>query len=404
MRFAAAVAAALLLAVPAASAKSGDALLGIVWHDGARLTALDPLSLRPSGPELFMGWAPVGVAARSPDGTVLALASGATPVALRFAQPDAMRFVGKVMLGRGSVVAASWPRGDRLLVVLQSRTAQLLVVDPVAERVIRRKPLYGEVRSGVATRSGLVLTVGPPQRIGQTRLVAVSADGSARSVTLDVRSGSQPPNGASAPRILVAGAGLAVDPTGARAVVVPASGSLAEVDLRTLRVAYHPLGLVRGARAGKSMVGASVQAVWPSPTTVAVAGTAYSELADASGTARQRAEATGARAIDTRTWTGRVLDAGASSVAVAGETLISYGGSWDSLTQVSHGDGIAGYALDGTPRFRLLGGRPVPYVGIGKGYVYAAGSDPSRYQIVDLALGAVVGEASTASSTTIVAG
>jgi hypothetical protein len=114
-------------------------VLGISWEGVGELSWLDARTLAPSGRRIAIGPPPTGVAARSPDGRTIALASG-TKAELRFVDIRAMRATGRLVVrgsGGAACIAGSCldPRGTRALVV--SREA-FLEVDLDAMAVIRQ--------------------------------------------------------------------------------------------------------------------------------------------------------------------------------------------------------------------------------------------------------------------------
>jgi hypothetical protein len=86
----------------------------------------------------------------------------------------------------------------------------------------------------------------------------------------------------------------------------------------------------------------------------------------------------------------RVLDARATGMARAGSTLLVYGG-----------DKLRGYRLDGRQRFALLEGTDTGYVQTAGRYAYVGTRNSTRFAIVDIQAGRVVGNASTAKPVAI---
>src|SRR5207253_3469117 len=111
---------------------------------------------------------------------------------------------------------------------------------------------------------------------------------------------------------------LAVDPSGKRAAVVGSGGLVAEVDLDTLAVAYHPQAARSPARAGKAFEGWHRDALWLPNGTLAVTGMDY-QWTVKNGAEEMSGTPAGVTLVDTRQWTSRVVDDGASSLARAGD-------------------------------------------------------------------------------------
>lgn len=353
--------------------------LGRHGDDGQHLVRVDPLSLRPRrGPRLTVtghafGWS------YSPDGRVLALGDDSGGEVF-LVDPRRLRMTGRVSAADyGQVFATAWV-GDRLVALVNSCCLSeepsadegfaLAVIDPQRRRRISSRPLDGSVAGVAHTRSALVVLLGPKNALGAARLAVVDADGSIRTVTLDrVLAGQERPAQQDA-YARFAAPGLALDPGGGRAFVVGAGAPIAEVDLSSLAVSYHevstpislrgrigawlepaaeakvPLaGPVRSAR----WVGAGFLAVWGHDTEVTGQGREV----------HMREIPAGVKLIDTRAWSSRTLDPAASSLAVAGDTLIAYGARWDSATRKMSGVGLTAFDQTGTVRFKRFGSTPI---------------------------------------------
>lgn len=241
--------------------ESSVPLVGITW--GANITAslqggdlvrVDPRSYRPlPGPRIDLGihgysWT------FSPDRSQLAIGGFAS--GLRFVDLERFETVGDLRENRrgGLVVGIAWPKPRRLLAVVQepwgAGLVSLAVVDPVERRVLEWRTLSlsaGAVRA-VPSRSGLALLLAPlaksgRETVGPARLVFIDARGKARSVVLkQVLMGQEPvPGGRWGTVLRLWQPGLVLDPAGRRVFVVSGGAPVAEVDLRTMRVAYHEL-------------------------------------------------------------------------------------------------------------------------------------------------------------------
>jgi hypothetical protein len=159
---------------------------------------------------------------------------------------------------------------------------------------------------------------------------------------------------------------------------------IVDIDLRTLRVRTQHLDTRTTARAAKRIEGWGRGGVWLAGDTVAYSGWS----ADAAG----KHTLVGARLVDVSTGATRMLDARAASLTRAGSTLLV------------HGTGpLRGFALDGTQRFEVLAGEDTGYVQVAGRYAYVGSGNSTRFAVVDVAAGNVVGSASTARPTTILA-
>jgi hypothetical protein len=176
---------------------------------------------------------------------------------------------------------------------------------------------------------------------------------------------------------------------------------VADVDLVTGRVAYRTvreavslLGRLRSwlepKAEAKAQDGPTRQAAWVAKDVVAVTG----QDASASGRAGHEQETTapaGLTLIDVRHWTQRTLDEQASQLSVSDGTLLAYGTSWNSRTQVTKGMGLTAYRLDGKKRFHLFGGEPIYYLQAAGRYAYVW-REQDAPATVDLRSGRVVRE------------
>ncbi len=385
-----------------AQAKTGP-MLGFSFRTaGGTLAWFDPPTLEPlpgRKAPLARHW---GSWAFSADRAVLATAGCDAP-GIRLVNARRMKVLGDVRLSPAGECseALTWLRPDRLLAVVETGTeSTLVVVDPRSRRVLRREPLDGQVRATGRAAEALVLVLSEYGRIGPMRLAVVDADGVVRTVTLDrivggTVVGEEGPD--SSARTVEPG--LAVDPDGARAFLVPAAGSLAEVDLTTLALRYHdlsePVSLLGALRRwlspsaqAKEIDGPTRFARWLGDGLIAVTGTDYSTTTDAAGKRRLLGRAVGLRVIDTHSWTARTLNRDASAFVLAGDLVVAEGGSIDSARDQQVGVGLVAYGLDGRERWRLHSGAQVWLNPAGAvGYVSA---DQSRVEVVDLASGTVV--------------
>jgi hypothetical protein len=340
-----------------------DRLLAMPWgprttwaYRAGRLARLDPRSLEVTGTPVPLrrfvsfGWS------FSPDQTRLVL-GGFRPV-LRFVDPRLVRRLGDLELGgRGSVIATAWPTPRKVLAAVQQRpgTLRLVLVDPVVRRVLARRPLAprNEVIDSASSPYGLALLLAPPGSVGAARLVVARADGSVGSARIDaVAAGVEP-------RAVPAGSppvdrrwlpGLAVDASGRRAFVVGGGAPVAEVDLATMRVAYHRLAervsllgrlrkwLEPRAFAKGESEGPVRTARWLGDGLLAVSGW------DARGA--EAPVAAGLRLVDTRTWSVRTLDRETGRVTLAGPILVAHGCCLA---------GLRAYDRDGTRRWHRFG-------------------------------------------------
>ena len=295
----------------------------------------------------------------SPDRSRLAVArhEGGVVEALRLVDVRRMRPAGEIRVGSiGAVGLVAWPAPERLLAVQEvccDERQQLLVADVARRRVTARRALGGTVQAVGRTGRELVLLIAPPKRIGPARLAVVAGAGNVRFVALDrVRAGAQPLEDVDF-GLRERRPGLAVDPQGRRAFVVD-EDLVAAVDLARGAVSYHALTERRSLAArlrdfldpaayAKGVTGPTRSARWLGDGWLAVTG-ADERLTE------PRLRPAGLRMVDTRDWTYRVIDEGASDVRIAGRLLLATGAQLDGEDTI----GLVAYGLDGDRRFGLF--------------------------------------------------
>jgi hypothetical protein len=110
----------------------------------------------------------------------------------------------------------------------------------------------------------------------------------------------------------------------------------------------------------------------------------------------------GVTLVDTRDWTSKGVDEGASLVMRVGSTLVAYGGAYASGPNGGTGIGARGYSPDGALRFELFGTEQILEVQSAGGLVYVTGCDSRCFRIVDPASGTLVGTPQTLQPTQLV--
>jgi hypothetical protein len=256
----------------------------------------------------------------------------------------------------------------------------LVTFDPRGPRMRTWVVRLGEVQASAVYRGGLVMLVAadPPDDV--LRLMIADPAGRTREAKLDLP--GPPP------------LGLALDANGQTAYVVGAS-VVAEVDLATLRTAYHPLGQAAPAagrmqsrRPHKPGVGtsASYTVRWVGGGRIAVARTTSNWGRDEAGNLRTTTTPGGLWLIDTRTWTETLLEAqaGEFSLTPAG-AILAYGTSWDSKLGITGGMGLTSFGADGSERFHSFGAAAVEVVGSQAGLAYVR--DGGSVHVIDAASG-----------------
>ncbi len=387
-------------------------LVGIVGNDVyQQLVRFDPRTLRPLPGRVWLaghseGWS------FSPGGRELVLGGnnqscvgGGT--GLRFADVRRMRTLGDVKLvANGTVEATAWPDATHVLAVvavsdcLVTKGTVVFSVDAVTHCVLSEAAFPGDLLGDALARGKLVLLLGPRNGIGRARIATVDALGHVRETVLgQIDAGRVLPTatmGSSLVRLDVPG--LAVDAGSGTAYVLPAGNRVAEIDLNTLRVSYHPLSertsifarflhwLDPTAQA-KGDDGPTRQAIWLGNGLLAVTGTDSSLTTRADGAWSNAVTPAGLRIIDTRTWTYRTLDSQVSQVQLGAGLMLATGTSYSSQRTSSgtyHSDdtyaGVIAYTLAGNEQYRLFNGTEVDDVAAidGRGYAALGGAHGGR--------------------------
>jgi hypothetical protein len=319
----------------------------------------------------------------SPDGSMLVVAQNDSS-ALLVVDARRLRGIRRLPVTR-SVGALAWLTRGRLLAIeeIAGERQGLVVLDPSSGRIIARRPLGGSIAGVGRTPNELVLLLGPPRTIGTARLVVADRRGAVRWVQLNrILVGSKLLGTGSQHRVDARNPGFAVDPARRRAFVVDTT-LVAEVDLRTLEVAYHslerPRSLLRRLHD------------WLEPVAAAKQGNGYHRIArwlggdllavSGADTEQGKVRPAGLLLVDTSDWGSRKIDADTTSFTLAGDLMLARGDR----------TGIIAFELDGSERFGLFSGENAWATQVygGRAYVGVAGQD--HFQIVDLADGRVVG-------------
>lgn len=386
--------------------RAPSAMLAVIGGEaeGSRLAWLEPRTLRQlrrrSVPLGGDAWSPVF----SPSGGMVAL-GGRGAEGVRIVDLERMRLIGRAARGVDgrSIQPLAWPERDRLLALDLAytqgpgvpRMQNLLVVDPVARRLVATRPLRGWATATARAPGSVVLLVEPASGVGPARLAVVGASGRVREVLLSrIRSGVEEEEGrGSEIRFRVQNPGLAVDPDAGRAFVLGAGAPVAEIDLRTLAVSDHELsepisglsrlrGWLEPVAQAKSASGWSRQALWLGDGMIAVSGSDYDGL---------RSTPTGLSLIDVRSWSVRTLEPRAGLVSESHGVLLAAAATRDGRAETEAGIGVAAYARTGERLWHALGDEPVWWTQTAGGYAYvpARGADSGGVRVIDLRTGEV---------------
>jgi hypothetical protein len=389
-------------------ARVGGPLVGVVSGDtlAVQLVRLDPRTLRPlpGGRLKLTGtWPMMAVA---PDRSMAVLGSDVGD--LTVIDLVHLRRLGDVRTDVPGAAAFgwSWVGSSRLLLIGSSHEAatDVLAVDVSARRVIRQQRVDGVVQGSARLPNGLALLVTPPNAIGRARLVVADANAALREVTLaKIDAGFKQLDEAdgSGPRIEQAVPGITADPTGQRLYVIPSRGPLAEVELASLRVTYHPLRrsespLQRLARwwappaEAKIVSGWWRNALWLGGGQLAVTG--Y----DGSARGHHVEIPSGLELIDTASWTVRQVDRHSSSAMLAAGRLLAFGTAFGTGQDgANQGHGLTLYGPGDRQPAHWFGAKQVGWIQVNGDLAYVQLMDANignmeTYAVMDLRSGRVL--------------
>jgi hypothetical protein len=394
-----------------APARTVGPLVGVISSDSmaTELARLDPRTLRPlPGGRLKLpgSWPLLAVA---PDRSTAVLGSEAGDltvvdlVHLRQLGTVQTDLPGAIFFGWG------WVRRSQLLLIDTSQQAatEVLAVDVRTRRVVGRQHVDGVVQGYARLPHGLALLVTPANEIGRARLVVSDANAGLRTVALaQINAGFKQfdDTSGSGPRMEQALPGIATDPTGRRAYVVPGDGPVAEVDLAGLEVTYHRLGQSgslwqRLARwwappaEAKIISGPSRSALWLGDGQLAVTG--Y----DGSAKGHHMEIPSGLQLIDTRTWTVRQVDRHSSSAVLVAGRLLAFGTAFGTGQDgANQGYGLTLYGPGDRQPVHRFGAKQVSWIQANGDLAYvqlmdANLSDLEGYAVVDLRSGHLLHQA-----------
>jgi hypothetical protein len=269
--------------------------------------------------------------------------------------------------------------------------------------VLSEHELPGIVLSSQPVEDGLVLLLAPPDRIGPARLALFDGRRVRTAELREVRAGwEQEGETEQDYRGRQSVPGLAVEPSGSRALVVPAGNRVAEVALETLEVRYHdlsePVSLLdrlrdwlEPAAHAKAIDGPERNAVWLPSGLVAVSGSDYAADGD-----RMDVTPAGLALVDPSDWSVRRLSDEPNWVALRGDAVLASSWKEDSSEQT-----VIVFDTDGEQRFTLAR-RAADLSQASGGLLYAGSGGGSQYELVDLGSGETIGRATPERPTWLV--
>lgn len=356
-------------------------VLGRVWiseTDSDRIGWFDPVTLKPKTPYRAALPEQTSVWAVSPDGRSVAVED---PRGVRTIDAETLRATG---ISRGVPVSMSWLSEELLAGI--TRDGEAVTWDAHGRR-IRTLELHGMPITSYAASDRLIALV-TPHVMGRrsSSLIEIGASG-IHTIDLErIAAGYDGDRGAHGTQLTP---GLAYDPAGRRAFVVPPDGPIAEVDLVTRTVTHREprssfLDLVASSlvpRASAKLSGwATTRAVWLGEGLLAVSGDTGDILSLEGGSA-------GVAIIDTRDWSTCVLEERPTHLAVTGGKLLAWGGS--DFGEFA-GTGLIGYNLSDGNRWHLFGRQFIDVQVYGR-YAYVINSWHGwRVATVDLSTGTVI--------------
>ena len=355
-------------------------LLDVVdGREADRLVRLDPRTLRVRGHSLPV-FPKAAAVAFSPNGRLLAYGE-ASWRGSSLQLVDLMRWRSSRLArldGRGLLTLA-WLSDDRLLAVVRARSARkrLLWIETTQRRLVARHTVAGRLGDARATERGHAVLVAPARGTGAARLVVADAAGGMRIVRLDrILAGFEGTMG----RGRYLKPALAVDRESGRAYVVAADSLLvAEVDVASGAVTYHPLG----ARATKGNVETLWRdAAWAGDGRLAVTGHRHPRPG------RRRTPPGpvpfGVSLIDTRDWSIRTLDTRPSLMQVAGNTILAHGTKWYAGWRRGASTGLLAYDSSGRRAFSRFRGQDVLTLGSRARFAYVWVRPTRMLHVIDL--------------------
>jgi hypothetical protein len=291
---------------------------------------------------------------------------------VRLVDPRAMKRVADIPLGAGPLEGSpmAWIVPDRIVALARNcctGDSDLVVVDPVARRLLERRPLHADPIRTLRAGEELVVLAAPHTGIGPVSVLAIDAEGQVRSVVLDrIEGGRERTGEGSDVGVNALLPALAVQPEGGQAFVFSPGGLAAEIDLATLAVTYHSLAQAARTPAArqKRYTGSSAWAEQVGQGLVALTGSSTQPYIDANGNEQFKTTPAGLVLVDVRDWSARRIDSKADSFALASDKaltedpLLAAGSSGDSGTSGEGGNGITAYTVGGRKVFRIFKGQP----------------------------------------------
>ncbi|MEA2406269.1 MAG: hypothetical protein QOE69_388 [Thermoleophilaceae bacterium] len=370
-----AVVSALLAGAATPAAADEPPLLRLIdGRDSDRIVRVNPRTLAPvSRPiETFRrGWS----RDFSPDGRFLAYAGSARPARVQLI--DVRRWRSVRVLTTGDIGTLTFARNDRLI---EAGGTEIRVLSVPGGRLVARHPLDRFWVDSEAIPNGVALLTQPRRGLAPAGLLLADGDGGLRRIRLDrIESGGN--------RRAFLRPALAVDAAGGRAyVVAPRQPLVAEVDLASGAVTYHPLGASAAKGTEESWWR---DAQWTAGGQLAITGE-HMPRPLRSGLPAAGPLPYGLRLVNPRDWSTRMVNRRTNALYTAGDRLLATGTTWNAGWRKSTSTGLLGFDLGGRSAFGRFAGKDVAVLGDHGRYAHVWVRPDRMLHVIDLRSGRTV--------------
>ena len=368
-------------AAPPAAAE-GPLLRLIDGRESDRIVRVNPRTLDPiSRPiETFRrGWS----RDFSPDGRFLAYAASARPARIHLIDVVHWRSVG--VLRSGDIGTLTWARDDRLI---EAGGTEIRVLAVPGGRLVARHRLDRFWVDIEAIPNGVALLTQPRRNLAPAGLLLADGDGGLRRIRLDqIESGGS--------RRVSLRPALAVDASGGRAyVVAPRAPLVAEIDLTSGAVSYHPLG-ASAAKGDEEAWWRDAQ--WTAGGQIAITGD-HMPRPQRNGRPAAGPIPYGLRLVDPRDWSIRTVHRRTNVLDTAGDRLLANGTTWNAGWRKATSTGLVAFDLSGRPAFDRFAGKDIAVLGDHGPYAYVWVRPDRMLHVLDLRTGRTVNTIPTVSA------
>ena len=363
---------ALLAGAAAPHAAAEDPLLRLIdRRDNDEIVRVNPRTLKPISRPIdtfHRGWS----RDFSPSGRFLAYGAGARPARIQLIDVVGWRSLG--VLRSGDIGTLTWARDDRLI---EAGGTEIRVLAVPGGRLVARHPLNRFWVDSEPIPNGVALLIQARRELAPAGLLLADGDGGLRRIRLDRIESWGSRRASLRPA-------LAVDAAGGRAfVVAPRDPLIAEVDLASGAVVYHPLG----ASAAKGNEQAWWRdAHWTADGYIAITGE-HMPRPRPNGRPAAGPLPYGLRLVDPRDWSIRTVHRRTNVLDTAGDRLLASGTTWSAGWRRSTSTGLFGFDLSGRPAFDRFAGKDVSVLGDHGRYAYVWVRPARMLHVLDLRTG-----------------